>query len=176
MFLLKLLTSSGLSGSDISDSGLSNSSSSKLVYNNPSFFDKYGMPILLGALFVLIILWMFWSSRKRKKQQEETMEKLNSLQPGTKIETIGGVFGTIVEMNKDDGTFVLETGSEKLGKTYIRFDRNAIARIEPSAAPVQQETPAEPAVDEAPEFEPVKENAEEVAEEKTETETEEKKD
>lgn len=144
-----------------------------------TFWDKWGTMIILGGIAVLFILGMWWSSRKRKKQQEEATEKLNSLKPGTKIETIGGVFGTIVEMNAADGTFVLETGSEAYGKTYIRFDRNAIARIEPEAVPAVEAAPAAPveetpAVDEAPEFEPIA-NKEEVAEEKA-PEAEENKD
>ena len=152
MFFWNLLTSAATSASD-------STTPQKL-----SFWDKYGMMILVGAFLVLLILGMFWSSRKRRKQQEEQVEKINSLGTGTKVETIGGVFGTIVEMNKKDGTFVLETGSEKYGKSYMIFDRNAIARIiEPIENAVVEET--ESVEDEAPEFAPV---AEEKAEEKTE--------
>ena len=149
MLLLKLL------------SGVSDSTTPP---QNASFWDKYGMMILVGGFFVLLVLFMTWSSRKRRKQQEETMEKINALQAGTKIETIGGIFGTIVEMNKEDGTFVLETGSDKFGKSYLLFDRNAIARIITPIENVVNEE-AEVVEDEAPEFAPV---AEENAVEKTE--------
>ena len=144
MFFWNLLTSASNSVSD-STGGT----------KNLSFWDKYGMMILVGAFLVLLILGMFWSSRKRRKQQQETMEKLNTLGPGTKIETIGGVFGTIVEMNKKEGTFVLETGSDQFGKTYIRFDRNAIARIIDAVEVPVEEEQEEPVEDVAPEFAPV---------------------
>ena len=152
MFFWNLLTS------------VSASTSSGEVAKNLSFWDKYGMMILVGAFLVLLILGMTWSSRKRRKQQEEQMEKISALGAGTKIETIGGIFGTIVEMNKEDGTFVLETGSDKFGKSYLLFDRNAIARI---ITPIENVAKEEPEIveDEAPEFAPV---AEENAAEKTE--------
>lgn len=155
MFLWKLLSAS--------ESVLNSASNSSSGQENLSFWDKYGMMILVGAFLVLIVLGMFWSSRKRRKQQQETMEKLNALGAGTKIETIGGVFGTIVEMNKKEGTFVLETGSEKFGKTYMVFDRNAIARIiDAVETPVEeeQEEEVENVEDVAPEFAPVADNAE----------------
>lgn len=157
MFLWNLLTSESPSDS---------------AAQNFSFWSKYGMLFFVGGLLVLFILYMAWSSRKRKKQQEETNEKLSRLGAGTKIETIGGVFGTIVEMNNKEGTFVLETGSDKFGKTYLRFDRNAIARIiEEVKAPEEptDEENEESIEDVAPEFAPVADKAE------TE-ETEEKKD
>ena len=142
----------------------SESASSSATTGNPSFWGKYGSYILVGGFVLLLVLFMTWSSRKRRKQQEEQMEKLSSLGAGTKIETIGGIFGTIVEMNKEDGTFVLETGSDKFGKSYLLFDRNAIARI---ITPIENVANEETEVveDEAPEFAPV---AEENAEEKTE--------
>lgn len=148
MFFWNLLTSASNS--------LSNSTGDT---KNLSFWDKYGMMILVGAFLVLLILGMVWSSRKRRKQMEEQMEKISSLGAGTKIETIGGVFGTIVEMNKKEGTFILETGSQQFGKTYLCFDRKAIARIiEPINAPVEETE--ESSEDAAPEFAPVAEETE----------------
>jgi hypothetical protein len=42
------------------------------------------------------------------------------------VKTIGGICGTVVEVCKEDNTFVLETGSEKSGKSYLRFDKQAV--------------------------------------------------
>ena len=155
MFFWNLLTSASNS--------LSNSTGDT---KNLSFWDKYGMMILVGAFLVLLILGMVWSSRKRRKQMEEQMEKISSLGAGTKIETIGGVFGTIVEMNKKEGTFILETGSQQFGKTYLCFDRKAIARIIDAVEVPVEEEQEELAKDVAPEFAPVADSKE----------TEEKKD
>ena len=67
--------------------------------------------------------------------------------------TIGGITGTVVEVNPDDNTFVLETGSDELGKSYLRFDKAAIhdsdaIAQEPVETPVEEvpaETPAQDA-------------------------------
>lgn len=155
MFFWNLLTSASNS--------LSNSTGDT---KNLSFWDKYGMMILVGAFLVLLILGMVWSSRKRRKQMEEQMEKISSLGAGTKIETIGGVFGTIVEMNKKEGTFILETGSQQFGKTYLCFDRKAIARIIDAVEVPVEEAQEKPAEDVAPEFEPMADNAAETEEKK----------
>ena len=42
------------------------------------------------------------------------------------MKTVGGVCGIVVEINDDDNTFVLETGNEVNGKSYLRFDKAAI--------------------------------------------------
>ncbi|MCD8200796.1 MAG: hypothetical protein LUD47_01810, partial [Clostridia bacterium] len=40
--------------------------------------------------------------------------------------TIGGICGIVVEVDDEESTFVLETGSEETGKFYIKFDKQAI--------------------------------------------------
>lgn len=154
MFLTNLLSAAESAVDSLTSSG---------APQNLSFWDKYGMLLLVGGFFILLILGMVWSSRKRRKQQEETAEKISSLKAGTEIETIGGIFGTIVQMNKKEGTFILETGAAGFGKTYICFDRNAIARIIDPVMATKEELAAEEAEDAAPEFEPV---AEETTDEK----------
>ena len=61
---------------------------------------------------------------QQKKRQKETQDTLNAIKPGNKVKTIGGICGTIVEVNED--TFVLETGTEKSGKSYLKFDKQAV--------------------------------------------------
>ncbi|MBQ9714323.1 MAG: preprotein translocase subunit YajC [Clostridia bacterium] len=157
MFLLKLLSS--LESSSSAASG--GSTKSKVM--------SY---VMIGGFILLIVVFFWYSSRNRKKQQQQAMDMLNSIKVGTKVETIGGVFGVVVEICDEDNTVVLETGSDSLGKTYIRFDKKAIGRIEPAPDAVQA-APVE-AKDEAPEFEKV-ETAEETLEEKAEDSAKEEK-
>jgi hypothetical protein len=42
------------------------------------------------------------------------------------VKTIGGICGVVVEICPEDNTFVLETGTEASGKSYIKFDMQAI--------------------------------------------------
>lgn len=95
----------------------------------------YVMWIILAVFIVIFIVWMYFSSKKRKKQEEEANKLIDAVKPGNKVKTIGGICGIVVEVDPEEKTFVLETGSETSGKSYIKFDRQAIyqtdAVIEP---------------------------------------------
>lgn len=97
---------------------------------NASFgewFQNYG-PMLI--IFVLIIaafvVMMVFQSKKRKKQEKEAKDLIDAVKPGNKVKTIGGVCGIVVEVDAEENTFVLETGSVTAGKSYVKFDRQAI--------------------------------------------------
>ena len=82
--------------------------------------------IMIIIMVGLMVVFMVINRRTQKKRQEETQSMLDAICPGTKIKTIGGICGTVVEVCKEDNTFVLETGSETSGKSYIRFDKQAV--------------------------------------------------
>ena len=82
--------------------------------------------IMMGLLVVAFIVMMVVNRRSQKKRQEETNKMLDAVKPGNKVKTIGGICGVVVEVNAEEATFVLETGTEKSGKSYITFDRQAI--------------------------------------------------
>lgn len=82
--------------------------------------------VILGVLVVAIVVMFILSSRRRKKQEKETQDLMDAVGPGNKVKTIGGVCGIVVEVNHDENTFVLETGSENSGKCFIKFDKQAI--------------------------------------------------
>lgn len=86
---------------------------------------------------------------------------LNAIQPGNKVKTIGGICGVVVEVCPEDNTFVLETGTEKSGKSYIKFDKQAVYQTD--AVAKKPETAEEPKAEETPVAEPA-----ETTEEKTE--------
>lgn len=127
-----------------------------------------GMILILIAVFVV---YMVFSTRQQRKRQQETQNTLNAIQPGNKVKTIGGICGMVVEVCPDDNTIVLETGTEASGKSYIKFDKQAVYQTDavakkeevPTEEPVAEETATEvePPVEEVP-------VAEEVAEETVE--------
>lgn len=82
--------------------------------------------VILGVLIVAVILMFVFSSRRRKKQEQDAQDLINAVKPGNKVKTIGGICGIVVEVDGDENTFVLETGTEQSGKSYIKFDRQAI--------------------------------------------------
>lgn len=114
--------------------------------------------VLIGVLVVVLIGAMVLMNRRNKKRQQEAEDLINAVKPGNKVKTIGGVCGIVVEVDEDENTFVLETGSETSGKCYMKFDRQAILQ---SDAVVEKAQPADKKEDK-------KEKEEQPAEEKTE--------
>lgn len=102
--------------------------------------------VVFGAVIVLLIVWMVLSNNKRKKQEQEAQNLINAVGPGNKVKTIGGVCGIVVEVDNEENTFVLETGSETAGKSYIKFDKQAIYQTDAvvEAAKPAESAPSEP--------------------------------
>ena len=111
--------------------------------------------VLIGAFFV-------WSILSGKKRQKEEQNKINSLKVGDKVKTIGGICGIVVEINDEENTFVLETGTDE-NKSFVKFDKLAIYQTAPATEETEVEETAEP-------VEEVNETVETVEETKTETE------
>ncbi|MEV8268247.1 preprotein translocase subunit YajC [Microbacterium sp. NPDC076911] len=64
-----------------------------------TFFEQYGLILLLGALLV----FMFWSSRRRmQKQKTEQEQKARQTIPGAKVLMQGGLYGTIVTFDAEN--------------------------------------------------------------------------
>ena len=95
--------------------------------------------ILIGVLVVVLIGSMILMNRRSKKREQEAQALIDAVKPGNKVKTIGGICGIVVEVNPEEDTFVLETGSETSGKCYMKFVRQAILE---SDAVVEKATPA----------------------------------
>lgn len=108
--------------------------------------------IIIAAIIALLV-WSFLSNRKRRKNFEETV---NAIKPGNKVKTIGGIIGEVVEVNEEEGTFVLRTGDANGNCSFMKFDKQAIyqtdAKPEPApeapaaekaSAPAEEEKPAD---------------------------------
>lgn len=131
-----------------------------------------GTWIMMIALVAIIVVFMIYNRKVQAKRQQETKDMLDAIKPGNKVKTIGGICGVVVEVCPEESAFVLETGTENSGKSYIKFDMQAIYQtdaVAPVEAPVEEKA-EEPAAEEV--FEETK--TEEVFEEtKTEEATEE---
>lgn len=122
--------------------------------------------VLIGVMVAILIVSMVLMNRRSKKRQQEAQDLIDAVKPGNKVKTIGGICGIVVEVDPEEDTFVLETGTETSGKCYIKFVRQAIfesdAQLEKAEKAEKVEKPAgeekaeEPAVEE-----PVKELTEE---------------
>ena len=100
---------------------------------------------VIVALLVAFFVWSFISNKKKQKNFNDT---INAVKPGSKVKTIGGVCGEVVEIDDEENTFVLKTGtSDGSGVSYLKFDKQAIyqtdAKPEPKAEePVKEEKSA----------------------------------
>ena len=98
----------------------------------------------MGVLVAAIIALFVWQSISGKKKRKEAQEMVEKLRIGDRIKTIGGVCGFLVEINNDENTIVIETGSDDK-KSYMKFDKGAIYQTGPAnpGAPVKEEPKAE---------------------------------
>lgn len=104
-------------------------------------FGGSGFLFMMVALLVVMILMSTLTGRKEKKKREELMRSLGR---HDKVQTIGGIIGTIIEVRDDEvvlkvdessGTRVTFAKSAVSGvlKKYERVERNSSER-EPAAA------------------------------------------
>ena len=98
--------------------------------------------IIIVLLLVAFFVWSFVSNRKKQKNFNET---INAVRPGSKVKTIGGIVGEVVEVNDEENTFVLRTGDSAGNVSFMKFDKQAIyqtdAKPEPKEEP-KKEVPA----------------------------------
>jgi preprotein translocase subunit YajC len=93
--------------------------------------------LLLVGLFALMYFMVIRPQSQRRKQMQQMQE---SVTPGAQVITIGGLHGTVVEV--DDETVTLEVAP---GVTN-RYSRGAIGKI----APAEEAVPDEPEDDDEP--------------------------
>ena len=86
------------------------------------FFGQYGSLIFMVVLMVGLIALMIIPQRKREKKIKEM---LDSIRPGDRVRTIGGIYGTVVSVKEDIVT--ISVGPDKV---RLVFARGAIATIE----------------------------------------------
>ncbi len=69
------------------------------------------MPTMLMFGLIILVMYFFMIRPQVKKQKEEKKFR-ESLGKGTKVVTIGGIHGTVIEIK--DTTILIDTGNGKL--------------------------------------------------------------
>ncbi len=87
----------------------------------PPVRDTSGMWIWL-LLPVMLIMIMMSSGRKEKKKRAQLLAALSK---GDKVQTTGGILGTVVEVRDDEIVVKVDENAN----TRLRFSRNAILSI-----------------------------------------------
>lgn len=103
--------------------------------NFQEFFANYGLIILL----VVLLGFMFWSSRRRAarlKAEQET--KAQQMVPGVKVLLQGGLYGTLVAYDAEDLSKSAQV--ELAPGAVVEVHSQAILRVvEPDAEPLTDE-------------------------------------
>ena len=92
-------------------------------------------------MLVGMMALMFFMQRSQKKQAQKRMDSLNKLQKGYEVITIGGLYGTVDEVDTEKKTIVLDVDG-----VYLTFELTAIKTVLPLKEAV---TPEGTVVDES---------------------------
>jgi preprotein translocase subunit YajC len=77
--------------------------------------------ILLGLMFVLMYVVLFRGPRKKQQQQKQMMQ---ALAKNDRVQTIGGIIGTVVDIKDDEITLKIDESNN----TKMKIVRSAISR------------------------------------------------
>ena len=81
----------------------------------------WSMWIMLLLIFVVMYFFMI---RPQRKQQKELEQFRSSLGKGDKVVTVGGIYGTVVEIKENEKTVLIKVDDN----TKLRVDRNSLVR------------------------------------------------
>ncbi len=72
-------------------------------------------------ILIFVVMW-FFMIRPQRKQQKELQKFREGLKKGDKVVTIGGIYGTVMEVKEK--TLLLEVDSN----VKIRVDKNSVVK------------------------------------------------
>ncbi len=84
------------------------------------FFHSFQFPMMI----VVVVVWIYFLRSKRGGDKELT-NRLKDLKRGDRIQTIGGILGTVVEARESDVVVKVDESNN----TKIKFSRKAIASV-----------------------------------------------
>lgn len=84
----------------------------------------------LPLILIIGVFW-WWMSRSRRREQQRYQEMLRNLKRNDRVQTIGGIIGTVVDTRDDEVVLkVDETNNVKM-----RFVRSAIKDVMRESTP-----------------------------------------
>jgi preprotein translocase subunit YajC len=75
-------------------------------------------------MLVIAVLWIFMT-RSKRSQEKQRKQMLDNLKRGDRVQTIGGILGTVVEARESEVLVKVDESSN----TKIRFSRAAIHKV-----------------------------------------------
>lgn len=90
----------------------------------------FGDPVIMFVLLGMIVLWIFLLGGGSRKQKKKQQEMLASMTKGSKVVTIGGIKGSVVEVREDEIVVKVDENNN----TRMKFSRDAIRTVLDDAA------------------------------------------
>ncbi|MFT4201474.1 preprotein translocase subunit YajC [Gordonia sp. (in: high G+C Gram-positive bacteria)] len=84
------------------------------------------MEFLIPAMLVLMGVMLFMGTRKQKRQMAEMQEMQESLTTGTRVQLMSGLFGTVIDANRDFVDVEIAPG------VVARYNKLAVRGVVPS--------------------------------------------
>jgi preprotein translocase subunit YajC len=95
-----------------------------------------GSYLFLVAIVVLFGLLYFVTIRPQRNRQRAAAQTQRGVEPGSRVRTTAGMYGTVVSVEDQDVVLELAPGVE------VRFLRRAIMDVVPDPSEMQAEDPA----------------------------------
>lgn len=86
-----------------------------------SLFGGWFFPVILG----MMVIWIFLLGSGSRKQKKKQAELLASMTKGSKVVTIGGIRGSIVEVRDDEVVVKVDENNN----TRMKFSKEAIREV-----------------------------------------------
>ncbi len=80
-----------------------------------------GWSMWIMLILIIVVMW-FFMIRPQRKQQKELQKFRDGLKKGDKVVTIGGIYGTVLEVK--DKTLLLEVDNN----VKIKVDKNSVVK------------------------------------------------
>jgi preprotein translocase subunit YajC len=81
--------------------------------------------LLFAPLILLIVVYFVLLVLPKRKQEKERQKMLDDLKKGDRIQTIGGILGTVVNTEANEVLVKVD----ETNNTKLRFTRSAIHRV-----------------------------------------------
>ena len=89
----------------------------------PGWAEALKNPMTL--MIVMVVVMYIFIFRSKKNQDKDRKKMLEQLSKGDRIQTIGGILGTVIEAREGDVLVKVDESNN----TKIRFSRSAIHRV-----------------------------------------------
>lgn len=146
---IKIVGSPGTQGAPAGTGALSltpggTAAGAQAAPRTPGFFEGPFLLILLGFLAFMLIT-SFLGGRKERKARAAMLSGLSS---NDRVQTTGGIIGTVVEVRAEEDMVVLRV--DDASNTRIRFARGAVAHVLKKANAPAAQAEGKPAADGKP--------------------------